>query len=149
MLHSKPSEIAICFTLAVSASHHSHEPDTVGPSSPLIPPTTTVKQHSRTPLLAPRPLRLHLPPLPNPLQYLLPILINLQLRNHHLARRDPQRHALPVRFFPRDPLDVDYVFEAVDAGYFSFAAFVRAAGYEDFVVFADGEGADLGGGMGC
>lgn len=43
---------------------------------------------------------------------------------------------------------MDYVFEAVDAGYFSFAAFVRAARYEDFVVFADGEGADLGGGGG-
>ena len=40
---------------------------------------------------------------------------------------------------------MDDVFEAVDGGNFSFAAFVGAAHYDDFVVFADGDGADLAG----
>lgn len=38
---------------------------------------------------------------------------------------------------------MDNVFEAVDAGDFAFTAFVGAAGDDHFVVFADGDGADL------
>ena len=35
------------------------------------------------------------------------------------------------------------VFESVDGCYFAFTSFVRAALDDDFVVFADGESADL------
>lgn len=41
---------------------------------------------------------------------------------------------------------MDHVFEAVDGGYFAFAAFIGAAGDDYLVVFADGDGADLFGG---
>ena len=39
---------------------------------------------------------------------------------------------------------MDDVFEAVNGGDFGIAAFVGAAGYGDFVVFADGHRANLG-----
>lgn len=39
---------------------------------------------------------------------------------------------------------MDDVFETVDGGDLAIASFVGAAGYGDFVVFADGDGADLG-----
>ena len=38
---------------------------------------------------------------------------------------------------------MDDIFETVNGGDFAFAAFVDATGYGDFVVFADGDGADL------
>lgn len=38
---------------------------------------------------------------------------------------------------------MDDVFKTVDGGDFALAAFVGAAGYGNFVVFADGDGADL------
>jgi hypothetical protein len=38
---------------------------------------------------------------------------------------------------------VDEVFQAVNGGDFAFAAFVGASDNGDFVVFADGDGADL------
>lgn len=41
---------------------------------------------------------------------------------------------------------MDDVFETVNGGDFAVATFVRAAGYGHFVVFADGDGADLIGG---
>lgn len=56
----------------------------------------------------------------------------------------PNRHALPVRLLTRDPLDMHYIFESVDGGDGPFTAFVRAANDGHFVVFADGDGADLG-----
>lgn len=40
---------------------------------------------------------------------------------------------------------MDNVFEAVYAGDFAFTAFIGAAGDDHFVVFADGDGADLRG----
>ena len=89
------------------------------------------------------PLRLLFPPLGNPLEYLLPILIQLQLDDLRLARVDADRHRLTVRLFLRDALNVHDVFEAVDRCDFALTAFVAAAGDEDDVVFADGDGADL------
>ena len=38
---------------------------------------------------------------------------------------------------------MDEVFQAIDGGDFAFAAFVGASHDGDFVVFADGDGADL------
>jgi len=58
---------------------------------------------------------------------------------------DPKRHALAVAFLAGEALDMDNVFETVDGDDFAFAAFAGAAGYQDFVVFADGDGADLEG----
>lgn len=91
------------------------------------------------------PLRLLLPPLLDPLKYALPILVDLQLSNHDLARRYAHRYARPIRLLFRNSLNVDDVFETVDGGHFALAAFVGAAGYNDFVVFADGDGPDLRG----
>jgi len=42
-----------------------------------------------------------------------------------------------------DSLDMYDVFEAVDGGHFSFAAFAGASDYKHFVVFADGDGSDI------
>lgn len=43
-----------------------------------------------------------------------------------------------------DTLDVDDVLETVDGSDLSFAALVGASNNEDFVVFSDWDGADLG-----
>ena len=83
------------------------------------------------------PLSLSLSPLRNPLQYVLTVLIKLQLRNNDLAGMDTDGNALAIGFLARYSLDVDDVFEAVDGGDGAFAAFVRTADYGDFVVFAD------------
>lgn len=107
--------------------------------SQATPPPYPIPHASRLP----PPLRLLLPPLPRPRQYVLPVLVHLQLRDHHLAGVHPDQHALPVRLLARHALDVDYVFEAVDGGDGAFAAFVAAAHDGDFVVFADGDGSHL------
>lgn len=89
------------------------------------------------------PLRFSLSPRLDSFQYTLPILIQLQFRHNHFTRMDTQGHALSIALLAGKAFDMDDVFEAVDGHNFSFAAFVRAAGYEDFVVFAYGDGADL------
>ena len=94
-------------------------------------------------LLLISPLSLLLSPLRNPFQYALAILIKLQLRNNDLAGMDANGNALAIGFLARYSLDVDDVFEAVDGGDGAFTAFVRAADYGDFVVFADWDRADL------
>lgn len=86
------------------------------------------------------PVLLHrLPSSRAPLQNVLAVFVQLQLRDLHLARSDADLHALPVRLLLRQTLDVDDVFETVDGGDFAFAALVAAAHDEDFVVFADGD----------
>lgn len=89
------------------------------------------------------PLRFLLSPLLYPLKYVLPVLVKLQLGNHDLARRYAHRYARPIRLLFRDSLNVDDIFETVDGGDLAVATFVGAAGYSDFVVFANGDGADL------
>ena len=79
----------------------------------------------------------------NPLQDLLPILIRLDLRDLDLARRNPDGHALTIALLAGDALDVDDVFEAVDGDDLAFAALVGATFDDHFVVFAEGQGADL------
>ena len=88
-------------------------------------------------------LPLLLPSLPQPLENLLTILIQLQFGNYDFTRRNSQRYALPVRLLARHSLNVDHVFETVDRCDFAFAAFVAAACDEDFVVAAEGDGSDL------
>ena len=88
-------------------------------------------------LLLISPLSLLLPPLRNPLQYALAVLIKLQLRNNDLAGMDADGNALAIGFLARYSFNMDDVFEAVDGGDGAFAAFVRAADDGDFVVFAD------------
>ena len=101
--------------------------------------------HTSTPsCLRALPLLLvRLPPMRNPLQNLLAILIRLDLGDLALGRRDTDGDALAVALLAGDSLDVHDVFEAVDGGDFAFAAFVAAAFDDYFVVFAEGEGADL------
>ena len=56
---------------------------------------------------------------------------------------DAQRDCLSVRLFSRDPLDVYDVLEPIDGCDFALAAFVGSADYGHFVVFTDGDRADL------
>jgi len=142
--------------LHVLSTRHAHEeavPSQQARHRPI--PTPIPDHHPPSPsstllLLFPHPLGLRFPSLPQPLKYTLTILIRLQLGNLHLAGRDAEGHALAVALLAGDALDVDDVFEAVDGDDFALAAFVGAARDEDFVVFADGDRADLwvGGGGG-
>lgn len=56
---------------------------------------------------------------------------------------DADWYRLPIRLLAGDALNVDDVFETVDGCDFAFTTFVGAAGDDDFVIFADGDGADL------
>ena len=56
---------------------------------------------------------------------------------------DADGDALAVGLLAGDALDVDDVFETVDAGDLALAALVGASDDGDLVVFADGDGADL------
>ena len=77
------------------------------------------------------------------LQDLLPILIQLHLRDLDFAGRNADRDALAVALLAGDTLDVDDVLEAVDGGDLAFAAFVAATLDDYLVVLADGNCADL------
>ncbi len=83
------------------------------------------------------------PPVRDPLQNALPILVQLQLGDLDLAGCDADGYALAVALLAGDTLDVDDVFEAVDGDDLALAALVGAALDGDFVVFADGDCADL------
>ena len=79
----------------------------------------------------------------NPLQNLLTILIGLDLRDLEFAGCNADGYALAIALLARHALDVDDVFQAVDGDDLAFAAFVCAAFDDYFVVFADGDCADL------
>lgn len=79
----------------------------------------------------------------DPLQNLLPVLVRLDLSDLEIRGRDTDGNTLAVTLLTGDALDVDDVFEAVDGDDFAFAAFVAAAFDDYFVVFADGQRADL------
>ncbi len=121
---------------ASSLGHEANQPtyDAMRPAPPLTSDST---------LLLRRPLLRRLPPIANPLKNALAILVHLQLRDLDLTRRNANRHALPVALLLRHPLNVDDVFQAVDAGDLALAALVRAALDGDFIVLADGNRADL------
>ena len=93
---------------------------------------------SRLPLLL-----IRVPAQSNPLQDLLPILVRLDLGDLELAGGDADGDALAVALFAGDSLDVHDVFEAVDGDDLALAALVAAALDHHFVVFADGDCADL------
>ena len=109
--------------------------------SPTTYPHSSIPSCFRTLL---RPLRPRLPPVPDPLQDVFSILVDLQLRHHHFTRRHADGHRLPVRLLPHHALDVDDVLKPVHGCDFALATLVGAARDEDFVVFAEGDGADLG-----
>lgn len=56
---------------------------------------------------------------------------------------DTDGDGLAVYLLPRDALNVDDVLQAVNGDDLAFTALERAAGDDDLVVFADGDGADL------
>lgn len=89
------------------------------------------------------PLGLLLPSLGDPVQNVLPILVQLQLGDDHFRRMHGQRHRLPVGLFAHQAFDVNDIFESVHGDDFAFPTFVRAACDQDLVVFADGDGPDL------
>jgi len=89
-------------------------------------------------------LRLHsLSPLADSVENTLPILIELQLGDDDFRRVHAEGHGLAVGFLSRHALDVDKIFQTVDGYDFALTAFVAASHYGDFVVFADGDGADI------
>ena len=88
-------------------------------------------------------LHLLLPPLLDPLKYVLPILVKLQFRNDDLAWRYSDWRTRPIRLLFRDSFNVDNVFKTVDGGNLAIAAFVAATDYGYFVVFANRDGANL------
>ena len=89
-------------------------------------------------LLFTRLLGFLIPTLLDALQYVFPILVQLQLGDHDLAGVDAERHALSITLLAGDTFDVNDVFETIDGGDFTVAAFVGASDDGDFVVFADG-----------
>lgn len=78
------------------------------------------------------------------LQYVLTVLIKLQLGDDDLRRVNADGYRLARGLVLGHALDMDDVFETVDRCDLSFAALVRASDYEDLVVFADGDRSDLG-----
>ena len=109
----------------------------------LLPRSSTLRS-LYTSLLLPS-LSLRFSSLANSLQDAVPILVYFQLRYSHFTWRYSQRYALPVALLAHDTLDVDDVFETVDGCDFALAAFVGPAGDYDFIVFADGDRANLPG----
>lgn len=93
--------------------------------------------------LASRLLLVDLPSRRDTLKDALPVLVQLQLGDLDLARRNANRHALSVRLLAADALDVDDVFEAVDGDDLALTALVGAALDDDLVVLADGDRANL------
>lgn len=65
-----------------------------------------------------------LPAVADALQNLLPVLVELELGDLALGRRDANGYCLAVGLFARDALDVDDVFETVDGGDLALAALV-------------------------
>lgn len=89
------------------------------------------------------PLAVRLPTLTYPLQNVLPVLVQLELCDDALWRSNTDGDWLAVRLFACDSLDVYDVFETVDGSNFALTTLVRASWDDDFVVFADRNGADL------
>ena len=77
------------------------------------------------------------------LQYAFSILVHLQLVDNDLTRMNTDWDALAVRLFSRNSFDMDQVLQAVDGCDLPFATFVRPSHYCNFVVFSDGDAADL------
>ena len=73
----------------------------------------------------------------------LTVLVELELGDDDLGRVDAERDGLAGGLVAGDTLNVDDVLETVDGGDLALAALVAAADDGDFVVFADGDGADL------
>jgi len=86
-----------------------------------------------------------LPTLADALQDLLAVLVQLQLGDDDLGGVDADWHALAVGLLAVDALNVDDVFETVDAGDLALATLVGAPDDGDLVVLADGNCADLPG----
>ena len=74
-----------------------------------------------------------------PLENALPIGVQLQFCDGYVGGTDSHRDAGAVDFLFCHSLDVDDPFLAVDVCHAALAAFVAAAGDEDFVVLADGD----------
>ena len=77
------------------------------------------------------------------LQYVLAVLVELQLGDDDLRGVDTDGDGGSGRLLLDDTLDVDDVLETVDGGDLAFAALVGASNDEDLIVLSDGDGADL------
>lgn len=80
---------------------------------------------------------LRLPALP--LQNRVSVLVDLKLRDLHLAWVDADGDRLSIYFLSGDALDVDDVFQAVNGNNLAFAALERATSDNDLIVLTDGD----------
>lgn len=77
------------------------------------------------------------------LQDLLSVLVELELGDNDFAGVDADRDGLAVGLLSGHSLDVDEILETVDGCDFAFPTLVGASHNGDFVVFSDGDAADL------
>lgn len=108
------------------------------------------RQLESTPSPARKPVRLclfqtrpHLPPILNPLQNVLAILVQLERCDQTIARMNAQWDCVAVGLLARHTVDVDEILEAVDRRDLAFAALVGASSDGDDVILANWNGADL------
>ena len=78
-----------------------------------------------------------------PGQYVLTILVELELGDDDLGGVDAKGYRLARGLVAGDALDVDDVFETVDGGDLAFLALVGATDNHDLVILANGDAADL------
>ena len=78
------------------------------------------------------------------LQYVLAVLVELQLGDDDLRGVDTDGDGGSGRLLLDDTLDVDDVLETVDGSDLALAALVGASDDQDFVILSDWDGADLG-----
>lgn len=83
------------------------------------------------------------PPLLDALQQILPILVQLQLRDDNLGRVDANGHALAIRLLPDKALNVHDPLQTVDARDLALTALVRTPDDRHLVILADGDRANL------
>lgn len=73
----------------------------------------------------------------------LAVLIELKLGDDDLAGMNAEGNALAIDFLAADALNVDGVLEAIHGRHLALAVLVSTTNDLDFVVFSDGDAADL------
>merc|ERR1719221_871781 len=78
-----------------------------------------------------------------PRQESLPVLVQLDLRDHDLRWVDADLHRLPVGLLPRHALDKDAELLAVATHHLALAVVIAPAEDHHLVVLPDGDGPDV------
>jgi len=88
-------------------------------------------------------LVLRFPTFADTIQKTLTVLVQLQLGDDDFRGSDANGDALAVGLLADNSLDVYHIFQSVDTGDLALTAFVRSSNDGDFIIFADGDGADV------